>query len=47
MEKRKWESVQEYLDAGYQAVIDERAEKYEAGNSTAILNVESKPVELK
>ena len=39
--------TQEYLDAGYQAVIDERAEKYEAGNSTAILNVESKPVEIK
>ncbi|MBR0409185.1 MAG: sugar ABC transporter substrate-binding protein [Clostridia bacterium] len=39
--------AQEYLDAGYQEIIDERAEQFEAGNSTAILNVTAEPVTLK
>ncbi len=30
------EASQEYLDAGYQAVIDERKEAYEAGSSTTL-----------
>ncbi len=38
--------AQEYLDAGYQEIIDERAEQFEAGNSTSILNVTSEPVVL-
>lgn len=38
--------AQDYLDAGYQEIIDERAEKFEAGNSTSILNVTSVPVDL-
>ena len=38
--------AQEYLDAGYQEVIDERAENYEAGNSTTILNVTAESVDL-
>ncbi len=33
------EYAQEYLDAGYQEVIDERAEAWEAGNSTHPLNL--------
>ncbi len=39
--------AQEYLDAGYQEIIDERAEQFAAGNSTAILNVTAEPVTLK
>ena len=38
--------AQEYLDAGYQEVIDERAEAYEAGYSTHMLNTEATEVEL-
>jgi putative aldouronate transport system substrate-binding protein len=38
--------AQEYLDAGYQEIIDERAEQFAAGNSTSILNVTSEPVVL-
>ena len=38
--------AQEYLDAGYQAVIDERAEAYEAGNSTHLLNQTATEVDL-
>ena len=30
------EAVQEYLDAGYQDVIDQRKEAYEAGQSTKL-----------
>ena len=28
--------AQEYLDAGYQAIIDERLEAYEAGQTTRL-----------
>ena len=38
--------AQEYLDAGYQEIIDERAEQFAAGNSTSILNVTAEPVDL-
>lgn len=38
--------AQEYLDAGYQEIIDERAEQFAAGNSTPILNVTAEPVDL-
>ncbi len=38
--------AQEYLDAGYQAVIDERAAAYEAGNSTHMLNQTATEVDL-
>ena len=38
--------AQEYLDAGYQEVIDERAAAYEAGNSTHMLNVTAEEVDL-
>ena len=38
--------AQEYLDAGYQEVIDERLAAYEAGNSTHMLNVEATEVDL-
>ena len=38
--------AQEYLDAGYQAVIDERAEAYEASNSTHLLNQTATEVDL-
>ena len=38
--------AQEYLDAGYQEVIDERAEAYAAGNSTHLLNQTAEEVDL-
>ncbi|MBR3740070.1 MAG: sugar ABC transporter substrate-binding protein [Clostridia bacterium] len=38
--------AQEFLDAGYQEVIDERAAAYEAGNSTHLLNQTAVEVEL-
>ena len=38
--------AQEYLDAGYQEVIDERAAAYEAGNSTHLLNQTAEAVTL-
>ena len=38
--------AQEYLDAGYQEVIDERAAAYEAGNSTHLLNQTAEEVNL-
>ncbi|MBR1586154.1 MAG: sugar ABC transporter substrate-binding protein [Clostridia bacterium] len=38
--------TQDYLDAGYQEIIDERAEQFAAGNSTSILNVTAEPVDL-
>ena len=38
--------AQEYLDAGYQEVIDERAAAYEAGNSTHMLNQTATEVDL-
>ena len=38
--------AQEYLDAGWQEIIDERKETYEAGNSTHMLNQEASDVEL-
>ncbi|MBR0463751.1 MAG: sugar ABC transporter substrate-binding protein, partial [Clostridia bacterium] len=38
--------AQEYLDAGYQEVIDERAAAYEAGNSTHMLNQTAEEVDL-
>ena len=40
------EYAQAYLDAGYQEVIDERAEAYEAGNSTHMLNQTAEEVDL-
>ncbi len=40
------EYAQQYLDAGYQEVIDERAEAYEAGNSTHLLNQTAQEVDL-
>ena len=40
------EFTQQYLDAGYQEVIDERAEAYEAGNSTHLLNQTAQEVDL-
>ena len=36
--------AQEYLDAGYQEVIDERAVAWEAGNSTHMLNQTAEPI---
>ena len=30
------QKAKEYLEAGYQAVIDERKEKYEAGKTTKL-----------
>jgi len=38
--------AQEYLDAGYQEVIDERAAAWEAGNSTHMLNQTAEEVDL-
>ena len=38
--------AQEYLDAGWQEIIDERAEQYEAGFSTHLLNVTAEEVDL-
>ncbi len=38
--------AQEFLDAGYQEVIDERAAAYEAGNSTHLLNQTADEVAL-
>ena len=38
--------AQEYLDAGYQEIIDERAKNFEEGYSTSILNVTAEPVDL-
>ncbi len=38
--------AQEYLDAGYQEVIDERAAAYDAGNSTHMLNTTAEEVDL-
>ena len=38
--------AQEYLDAGYQEVIDERAAAWEAGNSTHLLNQNAEEVDL-
>ncbi len=38
--------AQEYLDAGYQEVIDERLAAWEAGNSTHLLNQTATEVEL-
>ena len=38
--------AQEYLDAGYQEVIDERAAAWEAGNSTHLLNQTAEEVDL-
>ncbi len=35
----------EYAEAGYKAITEERLAAYQAGNSTKILNKESKPVE--
>ena len=39
--------AKEYLEAGYQAIIDERAEAWEAGNSTHPLNLTAEEVDLK
>ena len=30
------ELTQKYLDAGYQAILDERLEQYQAGNTTKL-----------
>ena len=38
--------AQEYLDAGFQEIIDERKEAYEAGNSTHLLNQTAEVIEL-
>jgi putative aldouronate transport system substrate-binding protein len=38
--------AQAYLEAGYQEVIDERLEAYEAGNSTHMLNTEAEEIEI-
>lgn len=38
--------AQEFLDAGYQEVIDERAAAFEAGNSTHLLNQNATEVDL-
>ena len=38
--------TQEYLDAGYQEVIDERLAAFEAGNSTHLLNQTAEEVDL-
>ena len=38
--------AQEFLDAGYQEVIDERLAAYEAGNSTHLLNQNAAEVDL-
>ena len=38
--------AQEFLDAGYQEIIDERLAAYEAGNSTHLLNQTAEPVTL-
>ena len=40
------EFAQSYLDAGWQEIIDERKEAYEAGNSTHMLNQEAEEVDL-
>ena len=38
--------AQEFLDAGYQEIIDERAAAWEAGNSTHLLNQTAQEVDL-
>jgi putative aldouronate transport system substrate-binding protein len=38
--------AQEYLDAGYQEVIDERLEAFKAGNSTVPMNITATEVDL-
>ncbi|MGI6107577.1 MAG: hypothetical protein ACOX8B_06540 [Lachnospiraceae bacterium] len=40
------EAAQEYADAGYAAVTEERKEAYEAGNSTKLPNTEAEEVQL-